>query len=113
MITTGIILLLSIFFFVNGKVRSDVVALCALIALLLSGILTPTEALSGFSNSVVIMMIGLFVVGGAIFQTGLAKMISSKILKLAGKSEMRLFILVSISDTEISSTLIPFNTSAS
>ncbi len=43
--------------------------------------------MSGFSNSVVIMMIGLFVVGGAIFQTGLAKMISSRILKLAGKSE--------------------------
>ena len=35
-------------------------------------------AVSGFSNSVVIMMIGLFVVGGAIFQTGLAKMISSQ-----------------------------------
>lgn len=94
MIVTGIILLLSIVFFVNGKVRSDVVALCALIALLLCDILTPAEALSGFSNSVVIMMIGLFVVGGAIFQTGLAKMISSKILKLAGKSEMRLFVLV-------------------
>ena len=39
-------------------------------------------------------MIGLFVVGGAIFQTGLAKKISSRILTLAGKSEMRLFILV-------------------
>ena len=78
----------------NGKVRSDVVALCALVALLLCDILTPAEALSGFSNSVVIMMVGLFVVGGAIFQTGLAKMISSKILKLAGKSEMRLFVLV-------------------
>ena len=39
-------------------------------------------------------MIGLFVVGGAIFQTGLAKMISSKILKLAGKSELKLFLLV-------------------
>ena len=52
------------------------------------------EALSGFSNSVVIMMIGLFVVGGAIFQTGLAKMISSRILKLAGTSEIRLFLLV-------------------
>ena len=94
MIVTGIILLLSVIFFVNGKVRSDVVALCALIALLLCDILTPTEALSGFSNSVVIMMVGLFVVGGAIFQTGLAKIISSRILKLAGKSEMRLFILV-------------------
>ena len=94
MIATSIILLLSVFFFVNGKVRSDVVALCALIALLLCDILTPEEALSGFSNSVVIMMVGLFVVGGAIFQTGLAKIISSRILKLAGKSEMRLFILV-------------------
>ena len=57
-------------------------------------ILTPAEALSGFSNSVVIMMVGLFVVGGAIFQTGLAKMISSRILKLAGNSETRLFLLV-------------------
>ncbi len=37
------------------------------------------------------MMIGLFVVGGAIFQTGLAKMISSRILKLAGTSEIRRF----------------------
>ena len=94
MIITGIVLLLSIVFFVNGKVRSDVVALCALVALLLCDILTPAEALSGFSNSVVMMMVGLFVVGGAIFQTGLAKMISSKILKLAGKSEIRLFVLV-------------------
>ena len=94
MLITIIILVLSAVFFVNGKVRSDIVALCALIALLVFQILTPDEALSGFSNSVVIMMIGLFVVGGAIFQTGLAKMISSRILKLAGTSEIRLLMLV-------------------
>ena len=94
MVVTLIILALSAVFFVSGKIRSDVVALCALVLLLLFHILTPDEALSGFSNSVVIMMIGLFVVGGAIFQTGLAKMISGKILQLAGKSETRLFILV-------------------
>lgn len=94
MLTTIIILVLSAIFFVNGKLRSDIVALCALIALLVFHILTPEEALSGFSNSVVIMMVGLFVVGGAIFQTGLAKMISSRILKLAGKSELRLFLLI-------------------
>ena len=88
------ILVVSAALFANGKIRSDIVALCALVALLISHILTPTEALSGFSNSVVIMMVGLFVVGGAIFQTGLAKMISSRILKLAGKSELRLFLLV-------------------
>ena len=94
MLITIIILVLSAIFFVNGKIRSDLVALCALVALLIFQILTPDEALSGFSNSVVIMMIGLFVVGGAIFQTGLAKMISSRILKLAGTSEIRLFLLV-------------------
>ena len=80
--------------FAIGKIRSDIIALCALCALLIFQILTPAEALSGFSNSVVIMMVGLFVVGGAIFQTGLAKMISSRILKLAGNSETRLFLLV-------------------
>lgn len=96
MLITLIILVLSAAFFVTGKVRSDIIALCTLIALLLFQILTPEEALSGFSNSVVIMMVGLFVVGGAIFQTGLAKMISSRILKLAGKSELKLFLLVMI-----------------
>ncbi len=94
MIETLVILALSAVFFVNGKIRSDVVALCALVLLMLLQILTPDEALSGFSNSVVIMMIGLFVVGGAIVQTGLAKMISSKIMQLAGTNETRIFILV-------------------
>ncbi|MCL1943623.1 MAG: SLC13 family permease [Candidatus Azobacteroides sp.] len=94
MTITLIILLLSAVFFVNGKIRSDLVALCALLLLLIFDILTPEEALSGFSNSIVIMMAGLFVVGGAIFQTGLAKMISSKILRWGGNSSTKLFILV-------------------
>ena len=94
MFLTLIILAVTAAFFAVGKIRSDVVALCALILLMAFGILTPDEALSGFSNSVVIMMVGLFVVGGAIFQTGLAKMISGRIMKLAGDSELRLFLLV-------------------
>ncbi len=94
MFITLIILAVTAAFFAVGKIRSDVVALCALILLMAFGILTPDEALSGFSNSVVIMMVGLFVVGGAIFQTGLAKMISGRIMKLAGDSELRLFLLV-------------------
>lgn len=101
MLITIIILAISAIFFVSGKIRSDLVALCALVTLLLCHILTPEEALSGFSSSVVIMMIGLFVVGGAIFQTGLAKIISSRILKLAGKSETRLFLLVILATAAI------------
>ena len=96
MIATLIILLISAILFVSGKVRSDLVAICALLALLLCQVLNPTEALSGFSNTTVIMMVGLFIVGGGIFQTGLAKMIGSKVMTLAGNSELRLFLLVMI-----------------
>ena len=96
MLVTLIILAVSAILFVSGKVRSDLVALCALLALLLFQILTPSEALSGFSNSTVIMMVGLFIVGGGIFQTGLAQMISSRIMVLAGNSELKLFLLVMI-----------------
>ena len=80
--------------FVSGKVRSDLVAVGALVALLLTGILTPAEALGGFSSPVVIMMIGLFVVGGGIFQTGLAKMASRRLLRLAGTKETGLLVTV-------------------
>ena len=96
MITTLIILLVSAILFVSGKVRSDLVAICALLALLLANIITPAEGLAGFSNTTVIMMVGLFIVGGGIFQTGLAKMIGSKVMVLAGNSPLRLFLLVMI-----------------
>lgn len=96
MIITLAVLTLASILFISGKVRSDLVAVGALIALMLCDILTPAEALSGFSNSVVIMMVGLFVVGGGIFQTGLAKMVSSKMLQLAGTNETRLLVMIMI-----------------
>ncbi len=94
MTITIITLLLAAAGFVWGRIRADIVALIALLILVLSGIITTTEALSGFSNPIVIMMVGLFVVGGAIFKTGLAKVIGARLLKLGGKSELRLFLLV-------------------
>lgn len=94
MTATLIILIVTVIMFIIGKMRSDIVALCALTAMILLGILTPEEALSGFSSSVVIMMVGLFVIGGAILQTGLAKAISQKIMRLAGGNDTALFMLV-------------------
>ena len=94
MIITLVILFITAALFAVGKVRSDIVALCALVSLVVTSILTPEEALAGFSNHVVIMMVGLFVVGGAIFQTGQAKKISGKIMKMAGDSQLRIFIMV-------------------
>ena len=91
---TIIILTITTILFIQGKIRSDIVALCALVALTVSGVLTPQEMLSGFSSPVTVMMVGLFVVGGAIFKTGLAKKIGGKIIALAGNSELKLFLLI-------------------
>ena len=93
---TLVVLLLSAVAFAWNKLRSDVVALCAVIALLLGGILTPAEALAGFSNPIIIMMAGLFIVGGGVFHTGLAKMVGSKLMSLAGRSESGLLVLVMV-----------------
>ena len=94
MTLTLIVLLLAAVAFAWGRWRSDIVALCAVIVLLLGGVLTPAEALAGFSNPIIIMMAGLFIVGGGVFQTGLAKMVGARLMGLAGQSETRMFVLV-------------------
>lgn len=94
MYITLITLLLAAAGFVWGRIRADIVALVALLILTLSGILTTQEALSGFSNPIVIMMVGLFVVGGAIFNTGLAKIIGARLSRLGNGSPTRLFLVV-------------------
>ena len=94
MTITLIILILTVAMFIWGRVRADIVALTALAALLLFGILTPAEALAGFSSPIVIMMIGLFVVGGAIMQTGLAKLTGNKLMALSRGNETITFLLV-------------------
>lgn len=94
MTTTLIILVITVALFIWGRVRADIVALIALAALLVLGILTPAEALAGFSSPIVIMMIGLFVVGGAIMQTGLAKLTGNKLMALSRGNETITFLLV-------------------
>lgn len=101
MIITLIILLIASILFVTGKVRSDLVAISALSLLVIFDILNTQEALAGFASNIVIMMIGLFVIGGAIFQTGLANKASSYLLKFSGHSETRMMFIVMIGATII------------
>ncbi|MDR2891917.1 MAG: SLC13 family permease [Deltaproteobacteria bacterium] len=93
MFITLLVLAVTVVFFAIGKVRSDLVAVSAMLSLVLCGVLTPTEALSGFSNPVVITIVGMFVVGGAIVRTGLANVISDKLVALAGTNQNVLFML--------------------
>ena len=66
------LLLLIVVAFVTGRLRMDIGAVLLLLILTVSGILTPGEALAGFSDPVVLMSAGLFVVSDGLFQTGVA-----------------------------------------
>lgn len=96
MTITLIILFITSALFLWGKLRSDLVALIALLSLTITEILTPEEAISGFANPIVLMLAGLFIISGAITQTGLAKTLSTKLLNTAGNSEIKLFTLTMI-----------------
>ncbi|WP_375709150.1 SLC13 family permease, partial [Sporosarcina sp. NCCP-2222] len=91
---TFLILGTTVILFMTNRLRTDLVAVLALLAMVLTGILSPAEALTGFSNSVVIMIAGLFIIGAGILRTGLAQMAGSLLLRYSGDSEKRLFVLL-------------------
>jgi len=82
--------------FAIPRFRSDLVAVCSLLALYLSGVLTVSEALAGFSSTVVVMLAVLFVVGEGISQTGLAGKAGNLLVKLTGNSEFRMLVFVKL-----------------
>ena len=94
MILTFVILLLTILLFMSNKIRADLVAIFALMALVITGVLEPSEALAGFSNSVVIMIAGLFVVGAGLLRTGVAQAAGNLLLRFSDDSETKLFFLL-------------------
>ena len=88
-ILTGAIVL-----FITEWLSVDMVALGVVLGLMLFGILSPEDALAGFSSQIVITVAALFIVGGAVMETGLADLISRRIGEFAGKSNFRLLILI-------------------
>ncbi len=94
MIFTIAVVSVTVIFFMLGKFRSDVVALGALLSLVLLGVLTPGEALAGFSSTIILTIAGVFVIGGAIVRSGLAHAVSDRILKTAGTNQSLLFMLL-------------------
>ena len=103
-----IILIFTTISFLVPRFRADLVALFAMLALLLTGLITLPEAFAGFSNSVVIMVAALFVVGEGVFQSGLAQKAGNFLVKASGSSEWKLtifmFILVAFLSGFISNT---------
>lgn len=88
------ILILAILFFITEWLRVDIVALGVVGLLMLTGVLSVDEALAGFSNSAVLTITALFIVGGGIMQTGVADLIGRRVLAVAGTNEVRLIVVL-------------------
>lgn len=88
------LLFITIALFISDRLRLDVVAIMVILALLLSGLLSPQEALAGFGDPVVILIGALFVIGEALFRTGIAHSVGNWLLAVAGTSETRLMVML-------------------
>jgi di/tricarboxylate transporter len=86
----SIILLIAIILFATGLIRMDLTALLVLVALALTGLVSPAQALSGFSNSAVVVIWAMFILSAGLARTGVSSLIGAQLLKFAGKSEGRL-----------------------
>jgi di/tricarboxylate transporter len=98
LITLSIIMIIAILLFSTSLIRLDLTALFVLVALAVTGLVTPTQALSGFSNPAVIIVWAMFILSAGLSRTGISSLIGGQLLKFAGKSEGRLIaILMSVS----------------
>ena len=113
MTVTFVILTLTILLFISGKLRPDIVALLSMLSLYVFGILTVQEAFSGFSNTTVVMITGLFVVGEALSRTGVTAWIGNKIVALSQSNSNTLLILLILGAAIISGFISNTGTVAS
>ena len=102
-VLTLIVLGVAAFFFVTELIPLAVTAMGASIALGLLGVLTPKEVFSGLSNSTVVLFAGMFVIGAAMIQTGLAQRIGITVVHAAGTGEKRLMAAIMIVTSILSS----------
>ncbi|NUU67533.1 SLC13 family permease [Enterobacteriaceae bacterium BIT-l23] len=90
------LLAIAVILFATDKVRMDAVALMVIVAFVLSGTLTLSEAFSGFSDPNVILIAALFIIGEGLVRTGVAARMGSWLVQVAGSSETKMLVLLMV-----------------
>lgn len=89
-----LILIGTLALFISERVRIDVAAMLTVLALAFTGILTPAEALSGFSSEPAIIVAAVFVISAALSATGLTERVGAMIARAAGAREWRAIVVL-------------------
>ena len=88
--------------FVTDRVRLDAVALLVVLALAMTGVVTPAEALAGFADPLVALIAGLFVVSAVLVHTGIAASVGTWLAKVAGDKPWRMTVAVMLATALLS-----------
>jgi di/tricarboxylate transporter len=88
------LILTAIVLFFSGRVRLDLTAVFVILALALSGVVSPAEAIAGFGDPLVMMIAGLFVIGEGLHRTGVASWVGQRIAAMGRGSEWHLILLL-------------------
>lgn len=86
------IVVVALLLFLTERLRVDLIALLVLLALSLCGLVTPNQAVAGFSSPVVITVCSIFVLSAGLYQAGVAGWLGRQILRFGGKGEIRLLL---------------------
>jgi di/tricarboxylate transporter len=99
------ILILAVVLFVSEKVRPDLVALMVMAALALTGLVTPSQALLGFSSSAVVTVWAVLILSAALSRSGVANIIGNRLLGIAGNGLTRLTSIIMLTVGVLSSLM--------
>ena len=102
LVITFVILIVAAGLFLSDRLRPDLVALLVVVALGVTGVLTPQETFSGFSRSAVITIMAIFVLAEGLRRTGVTEQVGNLLLRLGGTEERRLVVIVMLAGAFLS-----------
>ncbi|MGB3223949.1 MAG: SLC13 family permease [Desulforhopalus sp.] len=97
------LLVLAIFLFVSELLRVDLVGLLMMVLLPLTGVLTAEQAIAGLSSNAVVSIIAVMIIGAGLNKTGVMNSVAGQIIKIVGRSELRIMVVISLTVAFISS----------
>jgi di/tricarboxylate transporter len=97
------LLVLAIFLFVSELLRVDLVGLLMMVLLPLTGVLSAEQAIAGLSSNAVVSIIAVMIIGAGLNKTGVMNSVAGQIIKIVGRSELRIMAVISLTVAFISS----------
>ncbi len=106
MILVGIIVVAAMAMFIWNKVRIDIVALCVLVVLFVLKLIEPEQVLYGLANQATVTVAAMFILSAGLVRTGLVEWAARRLDRLAGKTELRLMLIISLTAAILSAFIL-------